>query len=68
MNCPICSSDDFLVVDTATTAGQVRRRRKCSHCGHRETTFELPDRRVQELERLERLVRELGKAVESGVG
>lgn len=42
MNCPSCNSEDTKVIDSRlTSAGQaVRRRRECSECEFRFTTFE----------------------------
>lgn len=41
MNCPRCKSYQVLCKDVRTTAATVYRRRACSDCGHRFTTFEL---------------------------
>jgi transcriptional repressor NrdR len=42
MHCPFCSADDTRVIDSRLVAdgGQVRRRRECTQCGERFTTFE----------------------------
>lgn len=42
MHCPFCSEDASRVVDSrlAADGNQVRRRRECSACGSRFTTFE----------------------------
>ena len=42
MHCPFCSTDDTKVIDSRLVAdgGQVRRRRECTACGERFTTFE----------------------------
>lgn len=42
MHCPYCGAPDTRVVDSrlANEGTQVRRRRECSHCGTRFTTFE----------------------------
>ncbi|MCO7225731.1 transcriptional regulator NrdR [Pleionea sp. CnH1-48] len=42
MHCPFCSHPDTKVIDSRLVAdgGQVRRRRECSACGERFTTFE----------------------------
>lgn len=42
MHCPFCSHHDTRVIDSRLVAdgGQVRRRRECSACGERFTTFE----------------------------
>ena len=42
MNCPYCSSPDSRVVDSRETESKeaIRRRRECSSCGQRFTTYE----------------------------
>lgn len=42
MHCPFCGADDTKVIDSrlVTEGAQVRRRRECSSCGERFTTFE----------------------------
>lgn len=42
MHCPFCSKDDTRVIDSRLVAGgdSVRRRRECTSCGERFTTFE----------------------------
>ncbi|MBD2841930.1 transcriptional regulator NrdR [Erythrobacter rubeus] len=42
MRCPFCAHDDSQVKDSRPTedATAIRRRRQCSHCGARFTTFE----------------------------
>jgi transcriptional repressor NrdR len=44
MHCPFCNSTDTKVIDSrlAGEGRQVRRRRECTACGERFTTFELP--------------------------
>jgi transcriptional repressor NrdR len=54
MLCPSCSSSDNRVVDTRTSRGgrAVRRRRECSDCSERFTTYEyVEERPVQVLKR-----------------
>lgn len=45
MHCPFCRADDTRVIDSrlAAEGDQVRRRRECSACGERFTTFETPE-------------------------
>lgn len=45
VRCPYCQSDDDRVVDSRAAEGgaAIRRRRECSRCGHRYTTFERVD-------------------------
>lgn len=42
MHCPFCNAADTKVIDSrlATEGVQVRRRRECTHCGERFTTYE----------------------------
>jgi len=42
MKCPFCKADDDRVVDSRTSGGGyiIRRRRECSNCGRRFTTYE----------------------------
>lgn len=43
MHCPFCNTPDTKVIDSRLAAGgmQIRRRRQCSNCGDRFTTFEV---------------------------
>lgn len=45
MKCPFCSNADTQVVETrvAEDGDFIRRRRQCSHCEKRFTTYERPD-------------------------
>ncbi len=45
MQCPFCHSDDTKVVDSRLVleTNQVRRRRVCSNCSERFTTYETPE-------------------------
>jgi transcriptional repressor NrdR len=45
VHCPVCHADDTKVVDSrlAAEGAAVRRRRRCSQCEHRFTTFERVD-------------------------
>ncbi len=45
MHCPFCSAHDTKVVDSRLVAEgqQVRRRRECSHCHERFTTYEVAE-------------------------
>jgi len=48
MKCPFCGHDEDRVIDSrgAKEGRAVRRRRECSHCGSRFTTYEAPEERV----------------------
>ncbi|MEZ5447651.1 MAG: transcriptional regulator NrdR [Thiolinea sp.] len=45
MRCPFCGAEDTRVIDSrlASEGEQVRRRRRCSDCGERFTTYELAE-------------------------
>ena len=45
MHCPFCSQDETKVIDSRLVAdgGQVRRRRECTNCKERFTTYELAE-------------------------
>jgi transcriptional repressor NrdR len=45
MHCPFCRADDTKVIDSRLVGGgnQVRRRRECSECRERFTTFEMAE-------------------------
>ena len=42
MFCPFCSNEETKVVDSRLVAGgsQIKRRRECTHCGERFSTYE----------------------------
>ena len=40
MKCPYCSNPDSQVVDSRETGNEIRRRRECSKCKKRYTTYE----------------------------
>lgn len=44
MECPKCSSPDSDVIDSRAAAKSVRRRRQCSTCAYRFTTYERVER------------------------
>ncbi len=41
MKCPFCGFEDTKVIDSRTTEGKKRRRRKCISCDRRFTTYEM---------------------------
>ncbi len=45
MHCPFCSADDTKVIDSRLVAdgNSIRRRRECTTCGERFTTFEMAE-------------------------
>lgn len=52
MKCELCGQTDFSVTDTRRIEIGIRRRRKCSHCGHAFTTYELPLKSYQKVTNL----------------
>jgi transcriptional repressor NrdR len=46
MKCPFCAHDATKVIDSRTTDGGIRRRRKCESCDERFTTYEQVQRAV----------------------
>ena len=42
MKCPVCAAEDTRVIDSRPSDGgtAIRRRRECTQCGHRFTTYE----------------------------
>lgn len=42
MNCPYCDGADSRVIDSRDVGDGIRRRRQCSGCGSRFTTYERP--------------------------
>lgn len=48
MNCPFCGTDEDRVIDSrpARDGREIRRRRECSACGNRFTTYEAPEEQV----------------------
>ncbi|MEE8386986.1 MAG: transcriptional regulator NrdR [Acidiferrobacterales bacterium] len=51
MHCPFCSAEDTKVVDSriADDGNSVRRRRECTECGERFTTYETAQLRMPQL-------------------
>lgn len=46
MECPVCGHEDSRVVDSRESGGSIRRRRECSSCSYRYTTFERVEYRL----------------------
>lgn len=46
MRCPFCGYDDTKVIDSRPSEGKKRRRRECTQCGKRFTTYEIVERPV----------------------
>lgn len=53
--CPLCLDDMLYCVDSRPAKGGWRtRRHACAGCGHRETTYEISEARLAELEQAEK--------------
>jgi transcriptional repressor NrdR len=46
MRCPFCGYEDTKVIDSRPSEGKKRRRRECSQCGKRFTTYEVVEKPV----------------------
>ena len=46
MKCPFCGYEDTKVIDSRPSEGKKRRRRECSQCGKRFTTYEIVEKPV----------------------
>ena len=46
MRCPFCGYEDTKVIDSRPSEGRKRRRRECSQCGKRFTTYEIVEKPV----------------------
>lgn len=62
MNCPECGNDELSVKDSRPAAYGIRRRRLCTSCGHRFTTYET----AFDLRMLDRMLRQM-EAVQGAV-
>lgn len=39
--CPRCAGEEFKIIDKRASGSKIRRRRECTGCGKRVTTFEV---------------------------
>lgn len=46
MKCPFCGYEDTKVIDSRPSEGKKRRRRECTQCGKRFTTYEVVEKPV----------------------
>ena len=44
MKCPFCGFEDTKVIDSRPSEGKKRRRRECTSCGKRFTTYEVVEK------------------------
>ena len=61
MSCPACGKGGALTIDSRGTPTTVRRRRKCPHCQHRWTTYEMEAEPYMELSRLNKFMDDLAQ-------
>ena len=66
--CPECGKRGWYVLETRPTSYKGvgkdirRRRRRCSHCGHRDTTYEIPDFMYRQMLEDRKIVDEIAKS------
>jgi hypothetical protein len=53
--CSNCGATEVRVLESRPNRNAIRRRKHCSSCGHRETTYEIAQAQYKELEVLARL-------------
>lgn len=46
MKCPFCNYEDTKVIDSRPSEGKKRRRRECTQCGKRFTTYEVIEKPI----------------------
>ena len=46
MKCPFCGYEDTKVIDSRPSEGKKRRRRECTQCGKRFTTYEIVEKPI----------------------
>lgn len=46
MKCPFCNYEDTKVIDSRPSEGKKRRRRECTQCGKRFTTYEIVEKPI----------------------
>ena len=46
MRCPFCGYEDTKVIDSRPSEGKKRRRRECTQCGKRFTTYEVVEKPI----------------------
>ena len=44
MKCPVCGNTESKVIDSRPTDSEIRRRRECTSCGRRFTTYEVHEK------------------------
>jgi len=60
--CPVCHQCEVPIVEHRG----IRRRRECSHCRHRFTTYEISAERLELLETLEQHAAAIAEAIGEG--
>jgi transcriptional regulator NrdR family protein len=63
MNCALCHSES-IITNSRPRNGTVARRRECTKCRHRWTTYEIEERAFKRVQLVERAVAELAAEAE----
>jgi transcriptional regulator NrdR family protein len=63
MKCPKCLTEGVEVVDTRNAYTRTVRRRKCKTCGHKYTTWEMPESELSELRKRSAALDDLRKII-----
>ena len=54
-NCPFCGAKEVRTLETRSNRNAIRRRKHCLHCGKRETTYEIPQLRYDQLQAIDKI-------------
>jgi transcriptional regulator NrdR family protein len=65
--CPSCKGRGLVVIDVRHVKRGIRRRRKCTACGERFTSYEIADTRLDELEQKARKFMRFQEALRSAL-
>ena len=63
--CPSCGASNVYVIESRRSSNGTRRRKKCSSCGWRATTYEIDASRFQRLLDMERVITTLQPLLDS---
>ena len=66
-HCPNCGKRQWYVIETTPLGGRDirRRRRRCDHWGHRDTTYEIPAFMYRQMQKDRKVVDDISKALGS---
>jgi len=54
-NCVFCGAREVRTLETRSNRNAIRRRKHCLHCGKRETTYEIPQLRYEQLQAIDKI-------------